>query len=152
MTYNRTIDPDFEKKVDAYLEYTIPAITVENLIEIQNDVVILDARERKEYLVSHIPNAIYVGYKDFDTSVLEDIDKNKRIVVYCSIGFRSEKIGNKIKKMGFEKTYNLFGSIFEWVNQDQPVVDTEGQPTSQVHTYNKRWSKWVIDGKAEKVW
>jgi hypothetical protein len=47
---------------------------------------------------------------------------------------------------------NLYGSIFEWVNQGNPVVNKDNQPTQQVHTYNKNWSRWVEKDKAEKVW
>ena len=98
--FNRTINLEFEKEVDSYLNYSVPAITVKNLIQIKDDVILLDARETKEYEVSHIPGARYVGFDDFDDSVLSDIDKDNRIVVYCSIGFRSEKIGEKLKKLG----------------------------------------------------
>ncbi len=150
--FNRTIDPEFEKEVDSYLNYSVPAITVKNLIQIKDDVILLDAREMKEYEISHIPGAKYVGFDDFDDSVLSDIPKDKRIVVYCSIGYRSEKIGEKLKKLGYSNSYNLFGSIFEWVNAGQPLVDIDGNTTHKIHTYNKKWSKWVAEGKAEKVW
>jgi len=74
--FNRTINPEFEKEVDSYLNYSVPAITVKNLIAIKDDVVLLDAREMKEYNISHIPGAKYVGYDDFDESLLEGIDGN----------------------------------------------------------------------------
>lgn len=150
--FNRTINPEFEKEVDSYLNYSVPAITVKNLIQIKDDVILLDAREVKEYEVSHIPGARYVGYDDFDESLLEGIDKDQRIVVYCSIGFRSEKVGDKLKKLGYTNAYNLFGSIFEWANEGQPLEDKAGNTTHKLHTYNKKWSKWVNEGAAEKVW
>lgn len=150
--FNRTINPEFEKEVDSYLDYSVPAITVKNLIAIKDDVILLDAREMKEYKVSHIPGARYVGYDDFDESTLDGIDKEQRIIVYCSIGYRSEKIGEKLRKLGYENSYNLFGSIFEWANAGQPLVDNEGNTTHKLHTYNKKWSKWVNEGAAEKVW
>lgn len=150
--FKRTINPEFEKEVDSYLTYSVPAITVKNLIQIKDDVILLDAREMKEYEVSHIPGAKFVGYDNFDDASLEGIDKNQRIVVYCSIGFRSEKIGEKLKKLGFSNAYNLFGSIFEWANAGQPLEDIEGNPTNKLHTYDKKWSQWVNEGAAEKVW
>jgi len=150
--FNRTINPEFEKEVDSYLNYSVPAITVKNLVKIKDDVVLLDAREMKEYEVSHIPGAKYVGFDDFDESLLEGIDKDKRIVVYCSIGYRSEKIGEKLKKLGYSNAYNLFGSIFEWANEGQELEDKTGKTTNKLHTYNKKWSKWVNEGAAEKVW
>jgi len=145
------LNPDFNKKVNSYLNYSVPTISVEHLTEVQNDVVILDARELEEYKTSHIENAKRIGYKKLDKEVLEDIDHNKTIVVYCSIGYRSEKVGEQLKEMGYTKVFNLYGSIFEWVNQGQPVVDVDGNQTSQVHTYNRKWSKWV-DADLKKVY
>ncbi len=117
-----------------------------------SNMVILDARERSEYEVSHLPNAVFIGYNNFEKKLVDSLAKDRPIVVYCSIGYRSEKIGEKLQKLGFTKVYNLYGSIFEWVNQGNVVVDKNGQPTKKVHTYNKNWSRWVEDGKAEKVW
>ena len=48
--------------------------------------------------------------------------------------------------MGFENVRNLYGGIFQWKNQDKPVVDTKGIKTDSVHTYSKAWSKWLKKG------
>jgi rhodanese-related sulfurtransferase len=144
-------NPDFDKKIANMLSFSVKTISPDDLKR-QPNVVILDARERSEYDVSHLPNALFAGFNNFEKKVLEDIPKDKPIVVYCSIGYRSEKIGEKLKKMGYTKVFNLYGSIFEWLNQGNPVVDKNGQPTKKVHTYNKAWSRWVEEGKAEKTW
>jgi rhodanese-related sulfurtransferase len=144
-------NPKFDKKVASYLSFTVPTISP-NDVKNKKDAVILDAREIEEYNTSHLPNALFIGYNDFQKAVLNNIPKDKPIVVYCSIGYRSEKIGEKLQKMGFKQVYNLYGSIFEWVNQGNEVVDNQGVATLKVHTYNRAWSKWVEDNKAEKVW
>ncbi|MFK7776156.1 MAG: rhodanese-like domain-containing protein [Saprospiraceae bacterium] len=143
---------EFDKKISKTINFTIPVMGVEELKEMQEDVVLLDARPQNEYEVSHIKGAKRIGFKNIDEAALAGIDKDEQIVVYCSIGYRSEKVGEKLKKMGFKNVYNLYGSIFEWVNQGNAVVDGNEEATEKVHTYNKRWSKWVEDGKAEKVW
>lgn len=146
------LNPDFNKKINSLLSYSVPAVSVAHLVDIQNeDVLILDSRELDEYETSHIPNAKYIGYKDMQTALLDNVDKNKKIVVYCSIGYRSEKMGEKIKKLGFTNVFNLYGSIFEWVNQGHPVVDKNGNTTEDIHTYNRRWSKWV-DADVNKIY
>jgi rhodanese-related sulfurtransferase len=145
------VNPKFDKKVAGMLNFTVPTINPEGVKKL-SEVLILDAREKNEYEVSHLPNAVFVGYNNFEKNVLKNIPSDKPIVVYCSIGYRSEKIGEKLQKMGFKNVYNLYGSIFEWVNQDNQVVDNQGVITKKVHTYNRNWSKWVDDGKAEKVW
>ena len=144
-------NPEFDKKVRKLLKLSVTPISPEDLKNM-DEVLLLDIREKEEYDVSHIEGAQYMGYKDFDPDKLDGLAKDTPIVVYCSIGYRSEKVGEKLLKMGFTKVYNLYGSIFEWVNQGNPVVDKNNKPTSKVHTYNKKWSKWVVDGKAEKVW
>ncbi len=141
----------FDKTIANWLSFTVPTVSP-NDVKKMNNTLLLDAREREEYDVSHLPNAVFIGYKNFEKNTLADIPKDKPIVVYCSIGYRSEKIGEKLQKMGYTKVYNLYGSIFEWVNEGNLVVDNQGNTTKKVHTFNKSWSKWVEDGKAEKVW
>ena len=142
---------DFDKKVANMLSFSVKTIAP-NDVKREPNMVILDARERAEYDVSHLPNAVFIGYNNFEKKIVDSLAKDKPIVVYCSIGYRSEKIGEKLQKLGFTKVYNLYGSIFEWVNQGNIVVDKDNQPTKKVHTYNKNWSRWVEEGKAEKVW
>lgn len=147
----RTLNPEFDKKIASWLKFTVPTVSPEGVKKMPN-AVLLDARERAEYDVSHLPKAIFIGYNNFEKDVLKDMPKDKPIVVYCSIGYRSEKVGEKLQKMGFTKVYNLYGSIFEWVNQGNQVVDNQGVATKKVHTFNRSWSKWVDKDKAEKVY
>ena len=113
-----------------------------------SNTILLDARELKEYKVSHIKNAIHVGYDKFNlketTSKLTN--KNATIVVYCSIGIRSEDIAEKLQKAGYKNVFNLFGGIFEWKNKQNTVVDSLNNPTEKVHTFSKEWSTWLKKG------
>ena len=102
--------------------------------------------ERKEFDVSHIKDAIYVGYKNFNIDSLTEQDKNKKIVVYCSIGVRSEDIGEKLQSAGYTNVYNLYGGIFKWIDTDNPVVDSTNTPTNKIHAFSKYWSKLVTKG------
>jgi rhodanese-related sulfurtransferase len=145
-------NPAFDKHVTCYLSFTVPTIDPNGLKKLPPQTVILDAREKNEYEVSHIPKATHCGYNQFDIQKWQHLVKNQPIVVYCSIGYRSEKIAEKLKKAGFTQVYNLYGSIFEWVNQGNSVVDAQGKPTKKVHTFNKSWSQWVQADKAERIW
>lgn len=45
----------------------IPYISVEDLYrQKHNDFLVFDTREEAEYNVSHLPNAIHIGYENFD--------------------------------------------------------------------------------------
>lgn len=130
----------------------IPYISVEELAMPKTKAIILDAREKKEYEVSHIKEAIYVGYDDFNIqeTMSKLPNKNTPIVIYCSLGIRSEKIANKLKNKGYKNLFNLYGGIFEWKNSGFKVVDKNENPTEKVHAFSKNWSKWLING--EKVY
>lgn len=149
----RCINPHFDALVDSYLDYSVPTISVADAHESKSKFIFLDAREIEEYTTSHIYNAIHIGYNDFEMEAIPaTIPKDANIIIYCSIGYRSEKIGKYLMDSGYESVYNLYGSIFEWVNQHHPVYDKKGNPTSDLHTYNEKWSKWVEGEEIRKVW
>ena len=142
----------FDEKVSNTIEFTVPLIGVDELKKIKQDVHIFDTREKEEYEVSHIDGAQYLGYDDFDAARLGDLKKDDKIVLYCSIGYRSEKIGERLQKMGYTNVHNLYGSLFDWVNRGNEVVEKNGESTQKVHTYNWLWSRWVNHKAIEKVW
>jgi rhodanese-related sulfurtransferase len=110
---------------------------------------VLDAREIKEYEVSHLQNATWVGHETFNLKSVAKLDKNKPVLIYCTVGARSEEIGKILQKEGFTRVYNLYGGIVHWVNEGRPVF-TKGKPTQKVHTYSQPWSVWLTKG--EKVY
>lgn len=131
------------------LSHSVNEISVDSLAKVQDKVVLVDARELAEFEVSHIKNAIHVGYDNYDSTALLNADKSKAVVVYCSVGYRSEKISEKLLKMGFTDVSNLYGGIFEWKNQGHAVVNEQGE-TEKVHAFSKTWGVWLKKG--EKVY
>jgi rhodanese-related sulfurtransferase len=109
-------------------------------------VFILDTREQDEFDVSHLKYARHVGYIWFDMRSVYDIPKQSTIVVYCAVGNRAERIGEKLLKAGYKNVYNLYGGIFEWINQGNPVYTSDMVQTSEIHGYNKHWGNWLIRG------
>lgn len=127
------------------------ALSVSSLIADSTEYIYVDAREKAEYDISHLPKAIWVGYSDFDLSRLPpNLPKEQNILVYCSIGYRSEKITQKLKEAGYQSAYNLYGGIFEWANQSQTLHNAQGEPTKRVHAYDRAWGIWLQKG--EKVY
>lgn len=111
-----------------------------------NNVVFLDAREEKEFNVSHIKNSIWIGYNQFQKEKIIALNKKDQIIVYCSVGYRSEQIAIKLVQHGFKNVKNLYGGIFEWKNQGFPVYDLNGKETEKVHAYDEEWGKWLTKG------
>ena len=127
---------------------SVPYMTVQELAMPKTEAILLDARETSEYNVSHLKDAICVGYDFFDIkTVTENIsDKSTKIVVYCSLGIRSEDIAEQLKNKGYTNVFNLYGGIFEWKNNDLKVYNSEGE-TDDIHAFSKEWSKWLTKGK-----
>ena len=113
----------------------------------KNDLIIFDVREKQEYEVSHIQNAIHVGYNDFNLiKTLKLIPKNSMVIVYCSVGYRSGKITNQLRE-NYINAYNLEGGIFKWSNSKLNLFDSNNNITKKIHGYSKDWSKWITHGE-----
>jgi rhodanese-related sulfurtransferase len=153
ISLSHAAESDFDRMVDSLTSKTIPCIQPEKLDKVMKDktsFLLLDAREPNEFAISHLQGALNVGYDKLDEKKLYSLPKAEPIVVYCSLGVRSEKVGEKLKKNGYQKVYNLYGGIFNWVNLGFPVVDGSGNVTEKIHAYSKRWGKWLSRG--EKVY
>ena len=139
---------DLSKLLKKYNQESIPYISVRELAISKTSAVLLDAREPEEFAVSHLKNAICVGYEDFNLKTVTNSIKNKdqEIVVYCSLSIRSEDIAIKLKKEGYKNVKNLFGGIFEWKNNDFPLYNSSSKLTDEVHTFSKEWSPWLTKG------
>jgi rhodanese-related sulfurtransferase len=145
-------DPAFDKELLNILDFSIPLLGVNELQNMNDSIYILDARALEEYTVSHIPGALHIGYKKLNTEILAQIPRDNKVIIYCSVGYRSEIIGKLLQQEGFTDVSNLYGSIFEWVNRGYPIVGPDEKPTRNLHTYNAKWGKWVTNPAIQKTW
>lgn len=137
-----------DEEVKTLYKNTVPIANIEDVGSWKN-AKLLDSREKEEFEVSHIPNAEFVGYDDFELSSVSNIPKSDTIIVYCSVGYRSERIGEQLQEAGYKHVYNLYGGIFHWKNHNGKVVDSKNDTTEKVHTYNESWGRFLHKG--EKV-
>lgn len=137
--------PGLDSVSDQLITGSVPIINTQELESLlsQSAITLIDAREKEEYEISHIPEATWVGFEAFEIESVADFDRNEPIVVYCSVGYRSEKIGEKLKAAGFVDVRNLFGGIFMWANQGRSLVDLNNQPTRSVHGFSRNWSRYL---------
>lgn len=102
--------------------------------------VLLDAREREEYEVSHLRGAWLASSEKKAVAALKKVGKNHPVVVYCSVGYRSSELAVKLHARGFTNVYNLEGSIFQWANEGRPVYSDKGK-VKNVHPFNSTWGQ-----------
>ncbi|MBT8196761.1 MAG: rhodanese-like domain-containing protein [Bacteroidia bacterium] len=137
----------YERVIDATIDRTVPTVSVDQLLKFDySSFVFLDTRAKEEFEQSRIKNAHWVGYDNFKNKRLPEMSKSDTIVLYCSIGYRSEKIGERLQKLGYTDVYNLYGGIFEWVNRDLPVYNQSNVKTDTVHAYSVGWGIWLNKG------
>jgi len=142
--------PSLDGLLDRWNDHDVAYVHTPDLaIALQEkSVIVMDVREWEEFSISHLPDADWAGYDSFDPdAVLNHFpDRSTPIVVYCSLGIRSEKIGQQLQDLGYTNIQNLYGGIIEWKNQGQEVFSLRAQPTDSVHTYSKYYSHWLTNG------
>jgi rhodanese-related sulfurtransferase len=97
------------------------------------DVVFVDVRKPKEQAVSMIPGAIT------DTQFMDQLDhyRGKRVIVYCTISYRSGRLAAKLKSKSIPVT-NLKEGLLGWVHAGGPLVQ-DNQPVQTLHVYGRKW-------------
>ena len=139
----------YHEMLKTYYKNTVPTIQPADLYKkiLKNEsIYILDTREDSEFNTSSIKGSIQVGYDNFDIKSINSFDKDATIIVYCTIGVRSEIIGEKLFKDGFKIVYNLYGGLIYWKNQGYPTTDSNGIITKNIHVYSEEWEKWLRKG------
>ncbi len=88
-----------------------------------DDALVLDVREDKEYTAGHIPKAKHIPLGQL-AGRLQEIEKfkDKPILVTCRSGHRSARACGMLKKAGFETVYNQAGGILAWERANLPVT------------------------------
>lgn len=110
-----------------------------------NELVIVDVRTPEEQAISMIPGAI--TKEAFEESISDQRDA--RVVVHCTIGYRSGVYVKELAERGIEAE-NMAGSLLLWAHEGLPLEDAEGRPTSRVHVYGKKWN--LLPAGYEGVW
>jgi rhodanese-related sulfurtransferase len=112
--------------------------------------IVLDIRERDEYRVSHLQNAVLAPNSATALKRLKDVRKDRPIVVYCSVGWRSSEAATALQRAGYTNVMNLRGGIFTWANEKRPVFRQQ-QAVRQVHPFNKDWGRLLNAEYRSKV-
>ncbi|MDN5313185.1 MAG: hypothetical protein PWQ68_2158 [Thermoanaerobacteraceae bacterium] len=87
-------------------------VTPEQLSEMKKkeDIIIVDCRTKEEYEKGHIEGAILLPVDELRKRYTE-LDKNKKIVIYCKVGYRANVAYRFLVQRGFE-VYNLTGGYY----------------------------------------
>jgi rhodanese-related sulfurtransferase len=90
-------------------------ITVQETKNKFNDknVQFIDVRTPNEYKANHRPPFKNIPVSNLISKV-NQLDKEKEIVVICQSGMRSARAAKLLKRQGFDKVYNVKGGMGAW--------------------------------------
>ena len=96
---------------------------------------LLDVRSAAEYAVSHLPGAQRVDPDCTADEVIAEIPADRSWVMYCSVGYRSSHMAQRVLRAGVTTVSNLDGAIFSWVREGRDIHSA--RPGVQVHPYSR---------------
>lgn len=96
---------------------------------------LLDVRTAEEYAIGHLPGAIRVEPSSKAAAILPLLSAGAPVVAYCSVGYRSSAVVQRLMKASVPSVLNLEGSIFQWANEGGSL-ESNGRPANKVHPYN----------------
>lgn len=132
----------------------VPEVTVEELHQwLQDDaaataggqLVLVDVRSAAEQQVSRLPGPSTLTQQEFEARGPEAF-VGKRIVCYCTVGYRSGQYAKQLRRRHGLDARNLRGSILAWTHGGHPLVEPPGpdgeagRETRRVHVYSREWA------------
>ena len=82
---------------------------------------ILDVRQPEEWTQFHIPGATLIPLGDLPNR-LNEVPKDKEVVVVCRTGHRSAQGRDILKNAGFSKVTSMAGGVTQWQTAGLPIA------------------------------
>ncbi|MBL6903227.1 MAG: rhodanese-like domain-containing protein [SAR86 cluster bacterium] len=89
----------------------------------KNSATVIDLRSADEFNIGHIANSINMPHDAFEKySHRISSDRQKPIILVCSMGSQSKNIGETLKNMEYANINILQGGILTWQQEGLPLV------------------------------
>jgi rhodanese-related sulfurtransferase len=100
--------------------------------------VLFDVRDEAEYNVSHLPGAQRVQPGSDAAALTDTLEPDTPIIAYCSVGYRSSELVQRLTELGFTNVKNLDRALFAWANRGF-AVERDGEEVREVHPFDDKW-------------
>ena len=143
---------DYDEYLEGLYRNTVETIEPNELaamLESGREIVMLDTRTEAERAVSYIEGSKFIDFDMFSLDEIDKIDKDSIIITYCAVGYRSERIGQKLLEAGYSDVRHLYGGIIEWQNDGQALTRGPTHPNTEstvIHGYAPKWGRYVASG------
>lgn len=98
----------------------ISANDMQKITKQNPDTYILDVRTLGEYVQKRIKGAKLIPIDQIQNRINE-IPKNRPMIVYCETGMRSAQVGRYLDSLGFKGVSNLSQGIMGWQVRGYPI-------------------------------
>lgn len=92
-----------------------------SLIDQRNELFLLDVRTLGEYQQVRLEGAQLIPIGQL-IKRLDEVPKDRPILVYCAVGSRSAQVVNYLARQGYPELYNLYGGIYSWAQKGYPIL------------------------------
>ncbi|HYU75769.1 MAG TPA: molybdopterin-synthase adenylyltransferase MoeB [Ktedonobacteraceae bacterium] len=102
------------------------------------DLVLVDVREKNEWNEGHIPGAIHVPRGYLELQIEEAVpDKSKKVVLYCAGGVRSLMAGSTLQQMGYNDVVSMAGGFGQWKASGYNFMQPRTMSAAQARRYSR---------------
>lgn len=98
----------------------INALDMQKIMKQTPDIYLLDVRTPGEYQQKRIKGARLIPIDQVQNRINE-IPRNRPIIVYCETGVRSALVGRYLDQLGYQSVYNLGQGIMGWQVRGYPI-------------------------------
>ncbi len=88
---------------------------LKQMLDNNEDIILIDVREEDELNICKLNYSHHIPMRQLPSKI-DELDKNKKIVVYCRSGGRSMNCCDFLLRQGFRHVYNLSGGILAWAD------------------------------------
>jgi rhodanese-related sulfurtransferase len=107
-------------------EATFETWTPEEVFEAcrKGEIVVIDVRTPQEYMFEHVEGALLMPMPFFNPEMLPG-QTDKRIVLHCGSGVRSEKMARFAMEKGLDRIAHMEGGFAAWKEKKLPYMGTD---------------------------
>jgi molybdopterin/thiamine biosynthesis adenylyltransferase/rhodanese-related sulfurtransferase len=112
----------------------VDAQTARELLDGADPPLLVDVRRRDEWDEGHIPGAVHIPRGSLEARIEKaEPERDRPIVVYCSVGERSAFAARTLGELGYEDVSSLAGGFTDWKRNGFPTqVDKALDPQRRI--------------------
>ena len=114
----KTLLTDYESFCSTPKEESINVVELKLKMDNGEDFILVDVREPHEFEIVRIPGSLLMPLSQFlDGSALENLPRDKAIILHCRSGVRSATALEILKTAGFSDSTHVEGGVLAWAQQ-----------------------------------